>query len=135
MNKESNYYGGENHNQNQNRVTPLPELMESIRRQIEFECFKDPEIDFAEEIVRIIAEVYRLRPETEITIAGEKLPVDLVRETFLLLTHDNVEQVMSDFLKVNYQIRSVKTYLRTALYNSAYEMTSRIKNDIKTNLG
>ena len=135
MESSAKNYGAENHNQNHDRVTPLPELIERIRRQIEFDAFSALHKEFAEEIVRIIAEVYRLRPDAEITIAGEKLPVDLVQEVYLILDHDNVEQVICDYIHIPYEIRAVKTYLRTALYNSSFEMNNRIFNQVKANNG
>lgn len=82
-----------------------------------------------EELCRIIAEVYCLDPELKITIDGEELPVSLVQEVYSQLDELHIALVYDKFSEIDYEIKSKKTYLRTMLYNTAFEMSHHYENE------
>lgn len=86
----------------------------------------------AQEICLIIAEIISMSPDTEIQIGGNKLTADTVQYVYSFLDRDNVEYVINNFNSIRYKIKHTKTYLRTALYNSVFEISSGIMNDVKS---
>ncbi len=116
------------------RNLPFPRLMDAVREHIEIECFRDSEIDQAEEIALIIAEVAMLPESALVRIAGDELPAGMVVAIYGRLTHEHVVRVMENYAKATYEIKRPKTYLRTALYNSVFELTSRIENQVNTDM-
>ena len=88
----------------------------------------------ANDLALIIAEVLLLRPETDVQIGGDKLPASMVQEVFRKLTHDHVLATIIHFEKATYEIKHVKTYLRTALYNAVFETEARATNEAAADL-
>ncbi len=84
--------------------------------------------DQAEELAMIIAEVYLMHPNAHITISGEQLDGHLVQQVFRQLTSSHVELVISNFNRTTYMVKNKKFYLRTALYNSVFELSSHYMN-------
>lgn len=109
-------------------------LLDGVKRQIDISCFRPNKIAQAEEIALIIAEVMRLPPDTPVRIAGEIFPAEMVAAIYKRITHGHVEQVMINFGKAAYEIRHIKTYLRTALYNAVFECEARVSNDVASNM-
>ncbi len=85
---------------------------------------------FAHELCAIIAEVNLMRPHFLVKIGGEALEAGLVQEVFSCLTHDHLERVMTAFNSCKNEIRNKKAYLRTALYNSVFELEAGTINDV-----
>lgn len=83
-----------------------------------------------EELCRIIAEVYCLDPELQITIDGADLPVSLVQEIYSELEEEHIDLVYEKFSQIDYEIKNKKTYLRTMLYNAAFEMSHHYENEL-----
>ncbi len=99
----------------------------AAEEQAEIECFDVSCRSLAKEICCIIAEVDYLAercPLNEIKIGKEKYTFALVSEVFSQLTHEHIEFVIDKFSKIKYEIKYRKSYLRTALYNSVFEMES-----------
>lgn len=109
-------------------------ILQTIKEKVDFEAFQadngqtDP---FYEEICKIITEVLFLNPANELKIAGELLPVLLVQEIFAQLTHEHIEMVADNFGMITNIINNKKAYLRTALYNSVYELESHYTNRVQ----
>ncbi len=97
-------------------------------KQIEIQCFDDYEIEQAREICAIIAEVRLMRPDIPIKIAGELLDSTLVKQVFDEITASHVRLVIGNFNGVTGLIRNKRAYLRTALYNSVFELEAHYKN-------
>ena len=114
---------------------PFYEIVEDVKANIDFECFGITQKEQAEEICLIIAEVLKLPPETKVRIAGNDLTADMVATIFHRLTHEHITLVMENYGKAAYEIHHKKTYLRTALYNSVFEIESHYANLVKTDLG
>lgn len=100
------------------------EIVEMVKVQIEFDVFSETDKSMAEEICLIIAEIYKLPDNTEIQINKTKMTVDMVREIYFRLTFEHIMQVIENLKKVTYEIKSMKSYLRTALYKVVFEMES-----------
>lgn len=132
MNDKNGFF--ETQSQRQSQVGFFPVMLEEAKKQIELKYFDSIDADAGEEIAMIIAEVYCLRNGSDISIGGEKVPVDLVAEVYRKLTKEHVEYVLDNFRQASYQIKHVKSYLRTALYNSVFEITSHYANTVSKDL-
>lgn len=109
------------------------ELVREAAEQIdmrEFTLSRPGLADQARELCAIIAEVYAMRPEAEIYIAGERLYAGLVSDVFRTLTFEHAEHVLDNYNRATYVIRNKRVYLRTSLYNSVFELAASIANDI-----
>ncbi len=108
------------------------ETLDLVKLQVGYSSLiKDYEHDRLriEELCRIIAEVYCLDPELPITIEGEDLPVSLVQEIYSKLDESHIDLVYEKFSQIDYEIKNKKTYLRTMLYNTAFEMSHHYENE------
>lgn len=76
----------------------------------------------------IIAEVYLMSPDTPLYISGEKLDGYIVQEVFREITASHAELVIRSFNSAAYLVRNKKLYLRTALYNSVFELEAHYAN-------
>lgn len=99
-----------------------------VRESIEIDCFDKVDRPFAETIANIITEVLILPDDAPIRISGYNLSAKTVALIFLDITHEHVVGVMQRFSEANYKIKHIKTYLRTALYNSFFEFEAREDN-------
>ena len=106
-------------------VRLLSSVIEAVREQIEADCIPDEYQVIAEEIERIIAEVYVMPENWTVRIEGQPVPAQMIKDVYAQLTHEHVTAVMYRFAAVHYEIRHVKTYLRTALYNAVIETAVR----------
>ena len=102
--------------------------LEQVMIQVEFHCFADLRSKLIDglfkELCLVISEVLVMDPETIIKINGSFMDVRLVQEVFAQLHHDHLRMVFANFQKVTSQIHNKKAYLRTALYNSFFELES-----------
>ncbi len=103
-------------------------VREFVCELIEIECFSETDKHFAETIANIITEVLVLPNDAPIRISGYNLSAKTVALIFLGVTHEHVVGVMQRFREANYEIKHIKTYLRTALYNSFFEFEAREEN-------
>ena len=108
-----------------------PTLRKALDRaecQIESHAFEAAEKARVRELCFIIAEVYLLRPESTVRIAGEALDAEMVQDVFSELRHEHVRMVLDNFKSVTDVIRNKKAYFRTALYNSVFEVEAHYAN-------
>lgn len=104
------------------------QTLDNVFHQVEFLCFKINEQDFARELCFYIAEIYKLKNDYTVNIDGEPLPAELVKEIFEKITHDHMKLVIKNYKNsVNTVVRK-KSYLRTALYNSVFELEAHYIN-------
>ncbi len=128
--KNNNFYNSHT----SGRVSPVKrslsilEVREDVTEQIEAECFYSDEMPLVNEIALIIAEIYCLPSDLLVKINGNDLFAEMVAEVYRLLTHEHINFVIGNFKKIPYQIKSKKTYLRTALYNSVFEFEADTAN-------
>lgn len=110
------------------------EAVQMARDQIEFDCIEHF-LDEANELCMIIAEIWMLDPADKIRIAGEVLDAYLVGEVFKEVRCEHVQMVIRNFHGINYLVQNKKSYLRTALYNSVFEMSAHYSNQIAKKKG
>ena len=102
----------------------------AVAKQLELYAVRETDKAFAYELCAIIAEVNLMRPEFRVKIGSEALEAGLVQEVFSCLTHDHLDRVMAAFNSCKNEIRNKKAYLRTALYNSVFELEAGTINDV-----
>lgn len=110
------------------------QTLNEVEARIEWECFGHNKRAKARELCMIIAEVERLPPDSLIRIDGEDREASEITEIYRMLTHDHIEQVLENIGLVQYRIRAMKTYLRTALYNSVFTIENSLENSVQCDI-
>lgn len=117
-----------NQSQSQSPVG-LMVMLALTKQKISLDTISKADKAFATEIALIIAEVMCLPPAAQIRVAGISMDARLVQEAYSLIEKEHVEHVMKSFREANYEIKHKKTYIRTALYNSVFEMQISAENE------
>ena len=110
-------------------------LKEAVAKTKERICYSDFGLydrPIAAELVRVLAEAACLPSGCMVRIGGASMPASLVQEVYELVGFEQVEYVIKKFRLVQYEIRCPKAYLRTALYNSVFEMETALENEINS---
>ena len=111
---------------------PLFSALERVMAQVEFHCFMDLQrnsIDpLYKELCFIMADVLAMDNSGSVKINGSLIPIRLVKDVYAMLRHDHVRLVFDNFHMVSYRVHNKKAYLRTALYNSFFEIESHYVN-------
>lgn len=107
----------------------LMEIRDLFRDRINWLSFTGWERKRANELCLIIAEEYKKPDGLYEKINGELLPVELVQEVFMELDERHISSVLESFEKITYKISNPRAYLRTALYNSVFELVSKNENE------
>ena len=105
-----------------------------INAQIEGECFRSEDKELVASIVRIITEVITLPEGSTVRIEGNDLRAELVAYQYGYLTHEHIKQVLENYKRITHKITHIKTYLRTALYNSVSEFDLQTYNRIRSDM-
>lgn len=132
MNDKIILYGASD--RSQVRSSSWNAVVAAAREQIAVDSFGCGEYERAAEIAKIIAEVRLLPPEASVRIDGGDLPAGLVDSVYRELTAEHVRHVLENMTHIDYRIRHMKTYLRTALYNSAFELDNSIDNEVAADI-
>lgn len=107
--------------------------LQRVREQIHFKhLVREHELDEMRQInefCSIIAEVLTLSPQVLTTIGEEKKKVEIVQEIYELLDERHIETVLEKYNQAKYRITSPKQYIRTALYNSYFELENKSANE------
>lgn len=116
-----------------------PSFREAFRRaaiQTELDCYRNTNrADQMRELCYIIAEVYIIKPESQVAISDELLDAYLVQEIFEELRSVHLELVADNFNSLTTIIKNKRAYLRTALYNSIFELESHYTNLVNHDFG
>lgn len=110
------------------RVQSMGDVLPSVYEMIEADAFDAAARPMAEEIALIIAEIFCLPENATARIGGESLPVPVVQDVYAKLTNEHILAVIARFEAISYEVKHIKTYLRTALYNSVFELSARAAN-------
>lgn len=121
--------------QSQSPVENFNKNLNTVKEQVELECFAPEQQGFAEEICFIITEINKLDPCAKVKIGGENYSADMVQAVYHRLTHEHIQLVMDNFSRIRYEIKHKKTYLRTALYNSVFELNAHWENQYNLTQG
>ena len=107
--------------------------LKRVREQINFQYLvRDYELDEMKQInefCSIIADVLTLPPKALIVIDGEQRYAATVQEVYKQLDERHIETVLENFNNIAYKIKNPKTYIRTALYNSYFELENKSANE------
>lgn len=104
------------------------EAYECTRAQIEMESFPVDMLVQATEVAGIIAQVYTLPANGVIKVAGYLRKVEDVQAVFRKLTNEHVVYVIEEFNEIPYRVRYKTAYIRSALFNAVFELTSAENN-------
>lgn len=102
---------------------------ELIKNNIDFEILlqeHERETDLVEEIFQLILEIVMTEKDT-VRIAKEQYPAGFVKSKFLKLNHSHIEYVLECMSKNTTEIRNIKQYLLTVLFNAPSTMGSYYK--------
>ena len=105
--------------------------LDDIKKQIEYEYHTDRKID---EIVLLMREVLNSTDE-KIKIAGSYRAGQDVKEMLLKLNFFHIEYVLLCLNENRSEIKNIKAYMLTSLYNSIMTMDSYYENKVKKDLG
>lgn len=109
----------------------LYEIFALVQKQIDFESFLPGDRELAREISMIISEIYWLPSNSSVRIGGNTLTAGMVSEVYEQLRYENIESVIGNFQNIKYPVRHIKSYFRTALYNSVFENEARLDNSVR----
>lgn len=95
-----------------------PETIDEIKERIEYDIIKEQyPNDDVESFVELIAEVQLYNAPT-IRIGRQDIPSSFVKRRFRQLEREHIEFVLDSLRENTNQIKNIKAYLLTALYNA-----------------
>lgn len=117
-------------------LTEMESYRELILENIEYDCLKQRFGTYREdldEIVELLVETVCAKRKTT-RIAGADFPHEVVRSRFLKLDSSYIEFVMDCLQKNTTEVRNMKQYLLTVLFNAPTTMsnhyTSQVNHDM-----
>ena len=117
-------------------VTEIENYRELILENIEYDCLKRRYPlyrDDLNEIVELLVETVCARRKTT-RISGADFPHEIVRSRFLKLDSSHIEFVMESLHNNTTEIRNMKQYLLTVLFNAPTTMsnhyTAQVNHDM-----
>ena len=93
------------------------DYLELIQENIEYDCFDKWDQEKVDELVEIMLDVMCSTKST-IRVNGEEVPKEVVKSRFLKLTHEHIEYVLFALNQNTSDVKNIKAYLITALYNA-----------------
>jgi hypothetical protein len=90
------------------------------------------------DLCRTMAEVYMMAPTARIKVAGEELEAGMVAEVFCEVTPEMAETLAEELKGSIADVRCLKAYLRSALYNKVFEFEAceaRLDEQVKRDMG
>ncbi len=111
--------------------TSFLENLKAVKEQTEFATVPYSDRSAFAELCIIIAEAVSLPDNSVICIEGQDYPSPIIKEIYSMLTREHLELVAENFRKAPYKINHKKTYLRTALYNSVFELEAHYDNEAR----
>lgn len=88
----------------------------------------------AEEVAKIITEVYLLPDDSRVQIDGEWVDTRLIKEIYRNITGDHVCRVIDNYRRARTVIKRPRQYLRTCLYNIVFEAALAEENEANVEL-
>ena len=99
-------------------INQEPETIEEIKERIEYDIIKEQyPNDDVESLVELMAEVQLYNAPT-IRIGRQDIPSSFVKRRFRQLEREHIEFVLDSMRENTNQIKNIKAYLLTALYNA-----------------
>lgn len=97
-----------------------------VRENISYDYFlenKNTDIREIDELVSLIVEVICSNKPT-VRVNGEEIPQEVVKSQFLKLNESHIEYVLAALKKNNTNVRNIRSYLITTLYNAPATISS-----------
>lgn len=104
------------------RIDERSNYLELIQENIEYDCFSEDKAR-VDELVEIMLDVVCSAKSTT-RVNGEEIPTGTVKSRFLKLTHEHIEYVLTALGNNTSDVRNIRAYLITALYNAPITMDS-----------
>lgn len=98
------------------------DYLDIIRENIEYDCFSEDKVR-VDELVEIMLDVVCSAKSTT-RVNSEEIPTSTVKSRFLKLTHEHIEYVLTALGNNISDVRNIRAYLITALYNAPITMDS-----------
>lgn len=105
------------------RIDERSNYRDIIRENIEYDCFDKREQEKVDELVEIMLDVVCSTKSTT-RVNGEEIPTGTVKSRFLKLNHEHIEYVLTALENNTSDVRNIRAYLITALYNAPITMDS-----------
>ncbi|MBP1564078.1 MAG: hypothetical protein J6C38_10245 [Oscillospiraceae bacterium] len=103
-----------------------------VRENISYDYFlenKNTDIREIDELVSLIVEVICSNKPT-VRANGEEIPQEVVKSQFLKLNESHIEYVLAALKKNNTNVRNIRSYLITALYNAPATISSYYQAEV-----
>lgn len=104
------------------QISEREDYRDIIRENIEYDCFSEDKAR-VDELVEIMLDVVCSAKSTT-RVNGEEIPTGTVKSRFLKLTHEHIEYVLTALWNNTSDVRNIRAYLITALYNAPITMDS-----------
>lgn len=105
-------------------------IMKTVQHQIDYSVFQESiHQEQVDEIVDLITDVYTQK-SSEVRINGENKSVNVVRGVFAKLNQFHIEYVLEKIQEYQKQIRNVRNFMLTTLYNATMTMKGHISSVI-----
>ncbi len=107
------------------------ERREEVKDGIEYETLcRQHDQDDVDELVELITETLCSTRPT-IRIGGEDMPAEQVKSRFLTLNCEHVNYVFESMARNSTDIRNIRAYLLTALYNATITINSHYQAEVR----
>ena len=103
------------------RIDERNNYLELIRENIEYDCFDKREQEKVDELVEIMLDMV-CSSKKSFWVNSEEMPKDAVKSRFLKLTHGHIEYVLLALKMNTSDVRNIRSYLITTLYNAPSTM-------------
>lgn len=111
------------------------ERQREVRENIEYDALCRQHChDDIDDIVELITDTLCSTRPT-LRIGGEDIPTEQVKDRFMLLNYEHLEYVFDSLAKNSTQIRNIRAYLLTALYNAPVTINSYYTAAIRHDFG
>lgn len=114
------------------QISEREDYRDIIRENIEYDCLSEDKAR-VDELVEIMLDVVCSAKSTT-RVNGEEIPTGTVKSRFLKLTHEHIEYVLTALGNNTSDVRNIRAYLITALYNAPITMdsyyTALVKHDM-----
>ena len=106
--------------------------LDSVKEQIEYDALDTPgDHERLDEIVSLITDTLCTR-KSHIRIGGEDFPAEVVKSRFRKLDMYHIEYVFSRLDKKHTEVRNIRQYLLTTLYNAPATMINCIDAEVRS---
>ena len=105
---------------------------EIIKENISYDYLCDVEdTDEVNCIVDIITDVVCADEKSEMRVAKRNIPVSILKSLFLKLSESHIQYVLANLRKTSTDIRNIKAYLITSLYNAMQTLQLHTNADVR----